>query len=232
MRNIYKLYCIISSTMTCWQFWCPMSSVKFWHDPWEKSNRGTRFYLKWRDDWKCTLSARYMHHSEYIDFFSPNPLKNVPQAWIITAYRFVNICNCASPLKYHPGPKAACLRTCLLLPSASTLLTCKQFMRALSIFHGVQMDVSCHDRKKRKRQSCKHQERGSWQTPRQRKWMQVKLKQERRNCDVVFYNIRITHTKKKIRNLRMKWSPSQCFLFSSCRLFPCLSVNFSFCHHS
>lgn len=30
-----------------------------------------------------------------------------------------------------------------LLPQACMLLTCKQFMRALFIFHGVEMDVSC-----------------------------------------------------------------------------------------
>lgn len=30
-----------------------------------------------------------------------------------------------------------------LLPLAYMLLTCKQFMRALSIFHGAEMDVSC-----------------------------------------------------------------------------------------
>lgn len=32
-----------------------------------------------------------------------------------------------------------------LLPLACMLLTCKQFMRVLSIFHGAEMDVSCQE---------------------------------------------------------------------------------------
>lgn len=63
-----------------------------------------------------------------------------------------------------------------LLLLACMLLTCEQFMRALSIFHGTEMDVSCQEWGRVERGEKKQQDwaRDWWQKLKQRNEMRAK----------------------------------------------------------